>query len=330
MARGSEHVTVQAIDATTRMRARARRGSNASFQPSETMCDAGAPAEEMNPSEFAPAIATAYSNKIERLPLDETPGVQMSFVARYARDNALPLDVAEQHVGEYVRFLALKSVCGRAVPPPIIDTVYHQHLAYTRSYARFCEALLGKGGFIHHEPSIGGDSEELAATYGRTLACYEAAYGVEPPSDIWIPSGSKIVRKTSIPVKELLLLRRDAFTYRADQRQMNEVALMEEADETPYPGALSALFESQLGSPDESLTEKTFFLCASEIFGAPVLDPLDLARCACVCKAWYIALTHADLLPSSPFDEEEEEGGFSDEEGEEAEEAEEGDDDGRG
>lgn len=256
-------------------------------------------AEEQSPAALAPAIREAYA-KIESLAVDEVPDVALPFVARYARDHgALPLDVAEQHLCEYKRFLAIKAVLGRAVPPPAVDAVFHTHLIFTRSYRRFSEEILGSGEFIHHEPCVGGDGEELAATYKRTLACYEAAFGAAPPSDIWLPSGSTRVRTTIVPVKELLLLRRDAFAWRAECAMSDELVQLH-----AFPGMLGPLFEAQLAERgptegDDSVVEKVLRLLGSSILAA-LEKPADFARSAMVCKDWYLTLWHADLLPSPP------------------------------
>jgi hypothetical protein len=38
------------------------------------------------------------------------------------------------------------------VPNAELDEVWHNHMLYTRDYFKMCEALIGKGAYIHHQP----------------------------------------------------------------------------------------------------------------------------------------------------------------------------------
>ena len=58
---------------------------------------------------------------------------------------------------DYKKFLALKAATSDfdAVllsPSPRVDEVWHAHILDTRAYTAACEAMLGAGGFIHHDP----------------------------------------------------------------------------------------------------------------------------------------------------------------------------------
>jgi hypothetical protein len=174
-------------------------------------CSGGCDDDDLAAVVDAAAVRVAYS-KIEALPFDEKP-VALHFLARFARDNGTTMAEADRLAFEYRRFLAIKAVRGRAVPPPAIDSVFHQHLTFTRSYTRFCD-VLGLG-FVHHEPCEGGDGEAMAATYGRTRALYAAAFGAAPPVDVWIESGENFKRTAIVPVRELRSLRRDAASWRS-------------------------------------------------------------------------------------------------------------------
>jgi hypothetical protein len=89
---------------------------------------------------------------------------------------------------EYKRFMLLCSIFpdGNMTPSVHVDTVWHLHLLYTRSYQRFCQETLDCA-FFHHEPSKGGEQEEALHqdAYSDTLAAYVDTFGMEPPVEIW-------------------------------------------------------------------------------------------------------------------------------------------------
>ena len=63
------------------------------------------------------------------------------------------------------------------VPPPDIDAFWHQHILFTREYARDCERLFG--GFLHHSPASGEAGEAAAMQQGarETAKFYADAFG---------------------------------------------------------------------------------------------------------------------------------------------------------
>lgn len=87
---------------------------------------------------------------------------------------------------EYKKFVFLSSLYpDRMVPSIHVDTVWHMHLLYTRSYQNFCRNAL-QVEFLHHEPSSGGSEEEskYKSLYLNTLIVYEEFFG-SPPVAIW-------------------------------------------------------------------------------------------------------------------------------------------------
>jgi hypothetical protein len=86
---------------------------------------------------------------------------------------------------------AAASTPSGATPSLAVDAVWHTHLFYTRSYARFCAALLpGRADcFVHHEPSTGGAEADahFRAQYDATTALYASACGAPPPAEAWEP-----------------------------------------------------------------------------------------------------------------------------------------------
>lgn len=94
---------------------------------------------------------------------------------------------------DYKKFLALKAATSDfdAVllsPSPRVDEVWHAHILDTRAYTAACEAMLGAGGFIHHDPHGGDDAAARDARLRRTVALFRADFGA--PLTGW-PSGRR-------------------------------------------------------------------------------------------------------------------------------------------
>ena len=131
-------------------------------------------------------------DRILRFPIDEgTP--DLSFEARLARENAWSITFARRVVFEYRRFVFLAMTARHQVTPSDqVDQAWHLHLTYSRSYwERMCGELLGRP--LHHGPTRGGAAEtaRFDRQYEQTLAAYRAAFGEEPPADIWPPAATR-------------------------------------------------------------------------------------------------------------------------------------------
>lgn len=127
----------------------------------------------------------ALWDRLSGLSLDQ-PGAALPFTARLARDNGWPPRFAEAVTAEYLRFAYLAQVADFPVTPSDeVDQAWHLHLLYTRHYwGPFTQAL---GAPLHHGPTEGGGTEgaRFSGQYARTLALYEAEFGVPPPRAIW-------------------------------------------------------------------------------------------------------------------------------------------------
>jgi uncharacterized protein (TIGR04222 family) len=125
--------------------------------------------------------------RIEAFPIDGPDLPALPFAARLAREHGWSRGFAERAVREYKRFVYLAMTAGRPVcPSEQVDAVWHLHLTYTRSYwKRFCGEVLGQP--LHHEPTKGGgeEADKHLRMYADTLAAYRAAFGHEPPADLW-------------------------------------------------------------------------------------------------------------------------------------------------
>ena len=90
-------------------------------------------------------------------------------------------------IGEYRKFVFLGVSSDIVVTPSkVIDTVWHEHLLFTRAYREFCRDVLGRD-FDHHPELM--PSEEQTDVYAQqfqaTLDRYFMEFHVMPPTDIW-------------------------------------------------------------------------------------------------------------------------------------------------
>lgn len=84
-------------------------------------------------------------------------------------------------LGDYKKFLALKVAhqdfyASLLSPSPRIDELWHAHILDTLSYKEACEAMLGAGGFIHHDPRGGRDVSARDRRLSRTINLFRAAF----------------------------------------------------------------------------------------------------------------------------------------------------------
>lgn len=120
---------------------------------------------------------------ISSFPMDN-PKAELKFSDRLAYLNGWTDAYAKQAIQEYLKFIFLCAVSEQMVTPSlVVDSVWHLHLLYTRSYQELC-TLAGR--FIHHEPSLGGEAEtgKFKNIYEQTLAMYTRFFGT-PPRNIW-------------------------------------------------------------------------------------------------------------------------------------------------
>lgn len=95
---------------------------------------------------------------------------------------------------DFKRFLALKAAhqdffAALLSPSPSIDTLWHNMILDTLAYKEACEAMLGAGGFIHHNPRGAQDAAARSARLRRTASYYRAAFGSDPLSG-WPTTGA--------------------------------------------------------------------------------------------------------------------------------------------
>jgi len=128
--------------------------------------------------------------RLNKFELDDRTS-RFSFTSKLVKEQQWKLSFALRASHEYKRFIFLCCIANKSMCPSVsIDTVWHLHLLYTKSYwIDMCQEILGK--MIHHHPSKGGNEEEQKhkSMYVETLQFYQYAFNEPPPEDIWpIPS----------------------------------------------------------------------------------------------------------------------------------------------
>src|SRR5688572_26468213 len=92
----------------------------------------------------------ALWDKILKFKLDAQLS-EYGFSTRLAKENFWTRDFTRKAILEYKKFMYLAATADQMVSPcEIVDTVWHEHLIFSQSYANFC-GLLGKN--IQHVPS---------------------------------------------------------------------------------------------------------------------------------------------------------------------------------
>ena len=110
-----------------------------------------------------------------------------AFASKIARKHHWSTRYALRAVNEYRKFVFL-GITGDVIvtPSKAIDTVWHEHLLFTRAYREFCRDVLGRD--FDHNPELLPTDEQtsvFAQQYEATLERYRDEFNVNPPHDIW-------------------------------------------------------------------------------------------------------------------------------------------------
>ncbi len=145
--------------------------------------------------------------KIELFDFDQPPS-EYDFTLRLAHENYWTQNFTKQAILEYKKFMYLAAVSDMMVSPSeIVDTVWHQHLIFTKSYSEFC-TILGKQ--IQHIPSTHNkeDFQKFKLAKERTTKLYETHFGKQPKS-IWDhsnPYESLNLKKSNFKLRTSLII----------------------------------------------------------------------------------------------------------------------------
>ena len=110
-----------------------------------------------------------------------------AFASKVARKHGWTTRFAVRAINEYRKFLYLGVTAEFIVTPSkVIDTVWHEHLLFTRAYREFCRDVLRRD-FDHHPELMPVEEQTVvyAQQYAATLTRYETEFHVIPPDDIW-------------------------------------------------------------------------------------------------------------------------------------------------
>lgn len=110
-----------------------------------------------------------------------------AFAAKIARKHKWTTRQALRAIDEYKKFVYLGLVSDSPVTPPkIIDTVWHEHLLFSKGYREFCSDVLQRD-FDHNPELVPQETQTdvFAAQYDATLALYNREFNMRPPRGIW-------------------------------------------------------------------------------------------------------------------------------------------------
>ncbi len=136
-----------------------------------------------------------------------------AFADKLSRKHNWQIDFAMLAVQEYKRFVFLGVTADFSVTPSkVIDTVWHEHILFTKGYSDFCNDVIGCA--FNHYPELLPLEEQTAAyqkQYTRTLALYEHEFNSCPPDDIW--GAPKFGRRYLSRRKKRVTTVDDSYTY---------------------------------------------------------------------------------------------------------------------
>lgn len=114
----------------------------------------------------------------------DDPISEYGFTTRLANEHFWTKQFTESAIAEYKKFMYLAATSDCMVSPSaIVDTVWHQHLIFTKSYNNFCNEI---GKQIQHIPSTHNrtEYEKFKQAKERTTKLYNEVFG-EQPKEIW-------------------------------------------------------------------------------------------------------------------------------------------------
>ncbi len=114
-------------------------------------------------------------------------GPNLAFASKLSRKHGWKQNFALLAIREYKKFIYLGIVSEfQVTPSEIIDTVWHEHLLFTKAYREFCTEVI-EYPFDHHPEliPIADQTDSFHAQYQQTLELYTTEFGIDPPEIIW-------------------------------------------------------------------------------------------------------------------------------------------------
>lgn len=110
-----------------------------------------------------------------------------AFAGKIARKHGWTLPFALQAIQEYKKFVYLGTVSDfQVTPSKVIDTVWHEHILFSKAYRDFCHEVV-KEDFDHHPELVPMEDQtgRFSAQYLDTLALYQSEFNSPAPQPIW-------------------------------------------------------------------------------------------------------------------------------------------------
>ena len=149
-----------------------------------------------------PAVVAAADSML----MPPFSGAGTELASRLQRKLGISAAEARKRVKAYKQFLALKAAtldidATKLSPPPLIDSVWHEHVLDTKRYAPAC--LLAFGHPIHHDPNGDADVGQRTLRREATLVALEKVYGDKYDEEIWaFPVEAPPKRKRAVVKRE--------------------------------------------------------------------------------------------------------------------------------
>ena len=149
-----------------------------------------------------PAVVAAADSML----MPPFSGAGTELASRLQRKLGISAAEARKRVTAYKQFLALKAAtldidATKLSPPPLIDSVWHEHVLDTKRYAPAC--LLAFGHPIHHDPNGDADVGQRALRREATLVALEKVYWDDYDEEIWaFPAEAPPKRKRAVVKRE--------------------------------------------------------------------------------------------------------------------------------
>ena len=149
-----------------------------------------------------PAVVAAADSML----MPPFSGAGTELASRLQRKLGISAAEARKRVKAYKQFLALKAAtldidATKLSPPPLIDSVWHEHVLDTKRYAPAC--LLAFGHPIHHDPNGDADVGLRARRRAATLVALKKVYGDRYDEEFWaFPAEAPPKRKRAVVKRE--------------------------------------------------------------------------------------------------------------------------------
>jgi len=124
-------------------------------------------------------------------------GDKALFWQKLCKENAWSLTFSKNAFDEYKKFIYLAKIYGcKVVPSKTVDTIWHLHMTFTKSYwNELCQEVLQME--FHHVPSPPGEVAKCLDNecYEKTKELYKNEFGYTPPSLYWPPLSKRKYNK---------------------------------------------------------------------------------------------------------------------------------------